>query len=224
MDSEARCDFEERRVWMGRGLEGSVFSSLETTSCDEFESREESMSEPLDTMVERPGRVSRMRMTVMSGTDAECATVFPSVMVSLESPEECWVFSVSVRVMAVSRRFRRELAEDGGRAWGVRDLARRCPETRFPYELTGEMEGSSVVISRSSLCIICRVLTWRPRLNSTRLLAPLPLRLRVDARSFPDMTLAFGGGCSIQRFSAGSGDGRLTTGGCSSFTGGARAE
>lgn len=140
---------------------------------------------------------------------------------SLESLAEELRVMVDFVDMAVSRRLRCRLDAEGGLACGVRD---RWAEVRLAWELAGEMDGTSPVFRRSSFCINCFVLTCLPRFNSTRLLEPLWLRLMLLARSLPAMTLAFGGGCSIHRFSAGSGEGRLTTGGWSSLTGGARAE
>ena len=199
-------------VGMGRVFSSLPFVSVVVTSVS-------FLLELLDNTVERAGLI------LMSGMAAERGAELPRTMVSLESPDECWVLIVSVRAMARSRAMavsllflrRALLVAEGGRACGV------LHRDGLEYEPFGDVDRASGVSPRSNLCINCLVLTWRPKLNSTRLLAPLPLRLLWDARSFPAMTLALGGGWSIHRLSIGSGDGRLTTGGCRSLTGGARA-
>lgn len=215
---------KSRRWSTGLFLSGSAFSSL-LPWVWRWEGERSSAPEPLDTTVDRQGRLWRTRMTLISGVPLVLGAELDLRMVSLESPEERCVLTVFDRDIAGSRRFLwRELVADGGRACGVRDISWRWAETRLLYELFREMEGISGVSPRSSLCMTCLVLSCRCRLSSTRLLAPLPLRLLFDARSLPAMTLALGGGWSIHLLSAGSGDGRLTTGGCSSLTGGARTE
>jgi hypothetical protein len=79
-----------------------------------FSSLEDGLApEPLDTTVERAGRLWWTRMTLRSGARG------PEVdlrIVSLDSPDERCVLTVSERDMVVSRRFLwRELLAEGGR-------------------------------------------------------------------------------------------------------------
>lgn len=196
-----------------------------------FSGEERAGVEPLETTVERRGRVLRMRRSfvVVGGVMARGGLVGAEggrmwITVLLEWAEECHSSMVGGGgAMAVSRRFLlRELAADGGLGWrifGVRSLV---------YDVSLDRGGISGVWPLSILACSCFALTCRCKLSSIRLLeplplVPLPLRRRFDARSFPLMMLALGGGCSIQRLSSGLGEGMLTTGGWRSFTGGARA-
>jgi len=97
-----------------------------------FSSLEDGLApEPLDTTVERAGRLWWTRMTLRSGAFGPEVDV-DLCMVSLDSSEERWVLTVSERDRAVSRRFLwRELVAEGGRTWGVRLLSLRWLETRL---------------------------------------------------------------------------------------------
>jgi hypothetical protein len=220
---------EEGRRWGvgGLGFLGEEFSRIAVAGDGMRGSGEEERvgAEPLEMRVERRWRLLRMRMSLEVGGVAARGGVVGAegggmwMTVSLEWAEECHNSIVGGGgVMAVSRLFfLRELAADEGRGCGV------FGARSFVHDVSLDKGGNSGVWPLSILACNCFALTCRWRLSSTRLLAPLPLRLRADARSFPLMMLAFGGGCSIQRLSSGRGEGILTTGGWRSFTGGARA-
>jgi hypothetical protein len=107
---------------LGFSGSGSAFSSLPFVAADVADAP--FLPELLDRTVESAGRLWRTRITLMSGTTAERGAELPRTIVSLESPDECWVLTVSVRAiatMAVSLLFLRceLLVAEGGRACGV---------------------------------------------------------------------------------------------------------
>lgn len=107
---------------------------------------------------------------------------------------------------------------------GVSEVALSLESPRLRVDADVEVGRRSPRLTFSS---INRSPTFRPKLlSATRLPLPevllLPLRLRL-AFSWPDMILALGGGCSIQRVSQRWVGCVLTTGGCRSLTAGLRA-
>jgi hypothetical protein len=155
-DSGARCfmrygaeseEFVEVRPWWtGAGFSGRgrAFSSLLVGGLGRAEDRDmgkvSCAVEPLDTTVERQGRLFRTGILEMKGTTSVGRFIgVPRTIVSLELPDECCVLIVSVLAMGVSvfviavslRLFLRELFELGGRACGVRHLSRTMPPIKL---------------------------------------------------------------------------------------------